>query len=121
MNKETKAVLMAVMVIAVFTFSPQTVKAEEMEGSHGTMMEEKADVAIHGFCPVCVINGMKVMGKESISSEYNGKTYYFASEDQKKMFLADPEQYVDDLDAKFAALKEGSMIKKDGHMMEGSH
>jgi len=125
MNTKTKLLLTAVMVTAALTFSSHSVRAEGAEGSHGMMMDEKAEkasgTAIHGYCPVCVINGMKVKGKDNFTTEYKGKVYKFASIDQQKMFLADPEKYVADLEAKFHALKDDGMMKKDGKMMEGSH
>jgi YHS domain-containing protein len=39
-------------------------------------------------CPVC---GM--MGKPDIKSVYNGKTYYFMSNQHKEMFNATPEKF----------------------------
>ncbi len=125
MNTKTKLLLTAVMVTAALTFSPHAVKAESMEGGHGMMMDEKdhgaSETAIHGYCPVCVINGMKVKGKDHFTTEYKGKVYKFAGIDQQKMFLEDPEKYVADLDTKFDTLKDESMMKKDGGMVEGSH
>ena len=125
MNTKTKLLLTAVTATVALTFSPHAVKAESMEGGHGMMMDEKdhgaSETAIHGYCPVCVINGMKVKGKDHFTTEYKGKVYKFAGIDQQKMFLNDPEKYVADLDAKFNALKDEGM-KKDSKMMEeGSH
>ncbi len=125
MNTKTKLLLTAVMATAVLTFLPYAVKAESMEGGQGMMGDKDhgtTETAIHGFCPVCVINGMKVKGKDNFTTEYKGKVYKFAGIDQQKMFLADPEKYVADLDAKFNALKDEGMMKKDNGMMEeGSH
>ena len=121
MNTKSKVVLTAVMLTTVLSFTPNMARAEKMEGSHGMMMEEEGQgsskVAIHGFCPVCVINGMKVKGSDNFTTEYKGKVYKFPSIEQQRIFLADPEKYVADLDAKFMALKEKSNEK----MMEGSH
>ncbi len=125
MNNKTKLVLTAFAASAALVFMPHMAKAEGVEGSHGMMMDDKdhgaAEVAIHGFCPVCVINGTKVKGKDHFITEYKGKVYKFAGIDQQKMFLADPEKYVADLDAKFDTLKDEGMMKKDGGMVEGSH
>ena len=110
--------LSALVFILGFGFSSYSYAAE---GSHG-MMENKESVAIKGFCPVCVINGMKVKGSDHFVTEYKGKVYQFASIDQQKMFLENPEKYAADLDAKFNALKDDGMMKKDDKMMpEGSH
>jgi YHS domain-containing protein len=79
-------------------------------------------VAIHGFCPVCVLDGEKVKGKDEFTTEYKGKVYEFADFNAQKKFINDPEKYVANLDAKFNALKDGGMMKKEGGMMEeGSH
>ncbi len=114
--------LSVLLVAFVFALSFGVISSSyAAEGSHG-MMENKESVAIKGFCPVCVINGMKVKGSDHFVTEYKGKVYQFASIDQQKMFLEDPEKYVADLDAKFNALKDDGMMKKDDTMMpEGSH
>lgn len=126
MNTKTKLLLTAVIAIAVLTLLPHTVRAENMEGSKGMMMDDKShgasEVAIHGFCPVCVLEGEKVRGNDHFITEYKGKVYKFAGFDQQKMFLDNPEKYTEDLDAKFNALKDDKMMKKDNNMMEeGSH
>lgn len=55
----------------------------------------QGSVALEGYCPVCIIEMKKwVPGKSDHQSTYDGKTYYFPSEKQKEMFLADPAKYV---------------------------
>ncbi|MEM9588539.1 MAG: hypothetical protein AAGA03_14740 [Planctomycetota bacterium] len=50
--------------------------------------------ALQGYCPVCVVEMKKwVKGDRSHSASHDGKTYLFPSEDQKRMFLADPKKY----------------------------
>ncbi len=126
MNTKFKLFLTAVFAGALLNLSSGAVLAETMEGSHGMMegshgkMEENSSVAIKGFCPVCVMNGMKVKGSDHFVTEYNGKIYKFPSIEQQKMFLDDPEKYVQDLEAKFDALKDDES-NKDKKMMEGSH
>jgi YHS domain-containing protein len=52
-------------------------------------------VALEGYCPVCVIEMKKwVRGNPSIQATYDGKTYYFPGEDQKRMFTSAPDKYV---------------------------
>lgn len=52
-------------------------------------------VGLQGYCPVCVIEMKKwVRGNSSIQAQYDGKTYYFPGEEQRKMFLKDPAKYV---------------------------
>lgn len=45
----------------------------------------------HPLCPVC---GMDVDPKSSPKSVFNGKTYYFCSDDDKKAFDAAPDKFV---------------------------
>ncbi|MDE3056794.1 MAG: YHS domain-containing protein [Bacteroidota bacterium] len=42
-------------------------------------------------CPVC---GMKIEKSSAKEVEYNGKTYFVASEDCKTRFLADTAKYI---------------------------
>lgn len=52
-------------------------------------------VALQGYCPVCVIEMKKwVRGNSSIQAQYDGKTYYFPGDEQRKMFLKDPAKYI---------------------------
>ncbi|MDE2026963.1 MAG: hypothetical protein KGJ11_00300 [Candidatus Omnitrophica bacterium] len=62
-------------------------------------------VAIGGFCPVCVLDGVKTKGNDHFVTEYKGKIYKFAGFGPQKEFMEDPEKYVNDLDAKFQQLK----------------
>ena len=124
-----KRVYLFLFVALIFALSFGVVSSFAVEDSHGMMMEKNESVAIKGYCPVCVINmGTKVKGSDHFVTEYKGKVYKFVSIDQQKMFLADPEKYVTNLDAKFNALKDDGTMKKDGkmmmdesHMEEGSH
>ncbi len=51
--------------------------------------------ALDGFDPVAFFTDSKpVNGSPFITSEYQGATYYFASEDHKKLFTANPAKYV---------------------------
>jgi transcriptional regulator GlxA family with amidase domain len=44
--------------------------------------------------PLCVVCGMDVDPKSSPKSVFNGKTYYFCSDDDKKTFDAAPDKFV---------------------------
>ena len=51
-------------------------------------------VGLQGYCPVCVIEMKKwVKGKDDFSVQYDGKTYLFPSDEQKQMFLKNPQKY----------------------------
>ncbi len=52
-------------------------------------------VAVSGYDTVAFFTDSKaVNGSPFISTEYQGATYFFASEDHKKEFLGPPENYV---------------------------
>jgi YHS domain-containing protein len=52
-------------------------------------------VALEGYCPVCVVDAGKwVRGDALHQVTYDGQTYYFPSDEQRQMFLADPAKYV---------------------------
>src|SRR5689334_6124781 len=54
-----------------------------------------SNVALSGFDPVAFFADSKpVSGSPFISSEYQGATYFFASEDHKQLFAASPGKYV---------------------------
>jgi YHS domain-containing protein len=51
-------------------------------------------VNLNGYCPVCVVDGQRlVYGRGFFSSTYEGKTYHFASEFQKRRFDKNPDRY----------------------------
>lgn len=51
--------------------------------------------AVSGYDTVAFFTDSKpVNGSPFISAEYKGATYFFANEDHKKLFTADPEKYV---------------------------
>ena len=53
-----------------------------------------ADVALNGNCTVCRVEMKQdVAGKPDIFVRNGGMKYQFASEDQRKMFLANPGKY----------------------------
>ena len=54
----------------------------------------KRGLAIQGYDPVAYFTENEaVEGKSSIKHDANGVTYYFASEANKELFIADPEKY----------------------------
>jgi len=61
----------------------------------GAMMPmTTSSVGLEGYCPVCVVEMKKwVKGNASVQAKYDGKTYYFPGDDQRKMFLANPSKY----------------------------
>jgi YHS domain-containing protein len=56
---------------------------------------DDAELMLRGNDPVAYQTvGKPVKGDPAIKAEHDGLTYRFASEQNKKMFLADPERYV---------------------------
>lgn len=53
-----------------------------------------SQTALNGYDPVSFFTeGKPVNGSPFVNAEYQGATYYFASEEHQKMFLAAPEKY----------------------------
>lgn len=53
-----------------------------------------SNAAVSGFDPVAFFTDAKpVNGSPFISAEYQGATYFFASDEHKKLFVADPHKY----------------------------
>jgi len=51
-------------------------------------------IAVSGFDPVAFFTDAKpVNGLPNITAEHEGATYFFATEEHRKMFLAGPEKY----------------------------
>lgn len=118
-----KRVCLSLFVALIFALSFGVGSSFAAEGSHmdmdGSHMEMgKADVAIDGYCPVCITKGKYMKGNPKFSTEYKGKVYYFPGFDQQKVFINDPEAYVADLEKKYQDLK---MQAEGSHMEEGSH
>ena len=62
---------------------------------------------------VCPVSGTEVdTSKVKITAQYNGKTYYFCSEEDKAKFEANPEKYVTAAPEKGEKEKEGQGMEK---------
>ena len=108
--------LSSVMTVGLLMGSPVLSHADMMkdEGMKDKAMMMKdsammadhmdADVAISGYCPVCVVHGMMNKGSDHFVTEYKGKVYKFPAMEQQKAFLENPEEYTKDLDMKFKQL-----------------
>ena len=83
--------LVAIMAVVVLLAGSDSVGAQTAANTRSA----KSTLALEGYCPVCIIAMKKwVPGKSEHQTTYDGKTYYFPSEKQKEMFLADPAKYV---------------------------
>lgn len=102
-----------VMVLALMCAVPAVSRAADMMDDHEKMMKKddsmmgdmkndsKAEVAISGFCPVCVIHGMMNKGSDNFTTEYNGKVYKFPGIEEQKAFVNNPEEFTKDVEMKF--------------------
>ena len=118
--KRSNILLIALVFALGFSFSSSSYAAEgshmDTDGSHMEM--GKTDVAIDGYCPVCITKGKYMKGNPKFSTEYKGKVYYFPGFDQQKMFVNDPEAYIQNLEKKYMDLK---MQSEGSPKAEGSH
>ncbi len=79
--------------------SHQQSRSSEM-GSASKTFEQVAvanntTVGIDGYCPVCVIAKKEwVAGSPNHAAAFDGRTYFFPSEDIKNMFVANPTKFV---------------------------
>ena len=120
MKKMKMIFIVSLLLIGFVVSRPITLKAEDegktmkmdaeqmpaMENTADTMADmKKLEVAIEGNCPVCLSEGMEMKGKDEFMTEYKGKIYKFESMEHKNLFLADPEKYLKDLDAKYKAME----------------
>ena len=54
-----------------------------------------ADLALHGYCPVCKVEmGKDVAGKADVAAVYGGLRYLFPGKKQLDMFVSNPAKYV---------------------------
>lgn len=55
--------------------------------------EQTTEENVVSICPICGPEE-KMMGKDDISYEYEGKTYHFCSQDCLKTFQESPEKFI---------------------------
>lgn len=78
--------------------------------------QKKSDMVIK-ICPICGPEE-KMMGKDDISYEYEGKTYHFCSQDCLKTFKEDPAKFAQKMDE---AMSEGSHEDHSDHESHDNH
>jgi len=85
-----KSTLM-VLGLSVLLFNSAPAFAADEKSTAAT--EEASEDKSAKFCPICgPEEGMA--GKDDLTFEYEGKTYYFCSEDCLNAFKADPEKFM---------------------------
>ena len=71
------------------TQAPATPAAQAEPDTYGSM-----PVGLEGYCPVTLAErGAWVEGRAQWGARHRGRTYLFASAEQQKAFLADPDRY----------------------------
>lgn len=83
------------------------------QGSGNRPAAPNGAIALEGYCPVCIVDMKKwVKGNPAVQATYDGQTYYFPSNEQKEMFLADPAKYTPALggDCTVCAAKMGESV-----------
>jgi len=96
-------------------------------GGQAGQRPENVPVALEGYCAVCQMRGHRwVKGKPEHSAIYDGRRYFFPSENEKREFVKAPSQYAPVLNGdsvvayassgqrvagniRFATLKEGRL------------
>ncbi len=75
------------LVVVVLALAASAVGAQEGN--------KQPPLALEGHCPVCLVKANKwVQGKAEHAATYDGRTYRFPSENEKKAFLEDPAKFV---------------------------
>ena len=81
-----------------FSFDQLTAKLAELQGKPAALDQYNlgsSRVALQGFDPVGYFTVSKALkGRTEIIAQHRGVTYQFASEENKKVFLASPAKYV---------------------------
>ena len=99
------------IVFGIMVIVPNISRAEMMKDDKGMMMKDegmmngdkmmKAEEAIGGYCPVCLVHGMSTKGSNNFVTEYKGKVYKFSNMEMQKEFISNPEKYATEAAAKF--------------------
>ena len=103
-----RAVLALFSLLAVLILPAGTASA-------GEQYVDREGRAVNGYDVVSYFTqAMPVMGLDSITAEYNGATWWFASEADRALFLAEPARYAPAYDGHCAfALADGRKVRSD--------
>jgi len=73
----------------------QPARSAVVDGSGSAARGQATDVALSGYCPVCITAGKEwVKGSTAFQAQFDGDTYLFPSGEQKATFLQDPSAFV---------------------------
>jgi YHS domain-containing protein len=80
--------------ILTLTLAAVLVSSTAVQGADLVNTSGKSGVALNGYDPVAFFTDKKpVHGNFKISAEHHGAKYFFASEEHKAMFTANPDKY----------------------------
>ncbi len=84
--------------------------------------EQAKDENVVKVCPICGPEE-KMMGKDDISYEYEGKTYHFCSQDCLKAFKEDPTKFAEKMDEGMSgrSLEDHDHKSHSGHEGHDNH
>jgi YHS domain-containing protein len=83
----------SILFPVVLGFAAAFASAQVNDGSDFNLDDN--GIAIGGYDPVAYFAlGEAVPGNEDISAEHNGATFLFSTEENRQVFLENPEQYV---------------------------
>ena len=87
----------------------------ELKGPELINVAGASGIALQAYDPVAFFTDNKpTQGDPSISKNYKGATYFFASKEHKRMFKAEPEKYVPEYGGYCAfGVAEGALFPVD--------
>ncbi len=92
------AMMMIAMVgltAATFAGMSETEKATDSRAYLNSFNIPSTGVALEGYCPVAYFAaGKAIRGKAEFARDHDGVTYWFVSEDARRLFDKDPAKYV---------------------------
>lgn len=88
------ALSLLMLLIAITTLSAATALAG-VPGSTSKTNTDDYGLALRGYDPVAYFTiGRPTHGNERISTTYDGTLYLFATEEDRKLFVSNPEKYL---------------------------
>jgi YHS domain-containing protein len=83
-----------IFLLAIATFKSASTYAQGNAHLRQTTFNLENGVALKGYDPVAYLKqGKAIRGRKEISAMVEGVTYYFSSDDERKIFLSDPRSY----------------------------
>jgi len=96
----------------------QTITPQQRRQQFQQVAKNKgAELGLEGYCPVCVVSNRKwVIGDVNHSATYDGKTYFFPSNDIRQKFVDNPIKFAPALGGDCTVCFEKSGKRTDGNI-----